>query len=154
LSFARVLSGGPFSLYAGMARILAVWEGDGLSLERNGQRIELEPLTPFGFLGDDAITSELRHGPITDFNVIYDPAAIRAECAVIAVAEHAELSPFSGEERFLVCVRGAFTCGSDAIAPGDALRPGSSSSLRVSGAGVLFDVRLTATTPDAGSGNH
>lgn len=72
LSIAEVASGGPFSSFAGVDRILSVLQGEGLQLRIDGR----EPVVlgassgPLAFAGDAVCSAELLGGPIRDFNVM------------------------------------------------------------------------------------
>ena len=52
LSIAEVASDGPFSIFAGLSRILTVFEGDGLTLHTPTDSLEALPLQPIAFSGD------------------------------------------------------------------------------------------------------
>lgn len=84
LSIAEVGSDGPFSAFPGLARILTVIEGAGLHLDTPDGRLDALPFAPLGFGGDIAVSCRLIAGPVRDFNVIHDPARIRARVVVPA----------------------------------------------------------------------
>lgn len=84
LSIAEVGSDGPFSAFPGLARILTVIEGAGLYLDTAEGRLDALPFTPVGFAGDIAVHCRLIDGPVRDFNLIHDPARIRARVTVPA----------------------------------------------------------------------
>ena len=72
VSIARVETDGPFSLFAGVQRVLAVIEGEGLRLEIAGEA--LPPLSagsdPLDFAGDVPVNARLLAGPIVDLNLM------------------------------------------------------------------------------------
>lgn len=72
---AEVASDGPFSLFPGLARILAVIDGDGMDLrDATGHIVHLvPPLTPVHFSGDEPLTGTLRAGKCLDFEVDLQP---------------------------------------------------------------------------------
>lgn len=82
-SMAEVAQDGPFSIFAGMARILTVIQGAGLDLHHAGGVMAVPLLRPCGFSGDIAIDARLKQGSIRDFNVIYDPLRFAAEVDVL-----------------------------------------------------------------------
>jgi environmental stress-induced protein Ves len=96
LSVADVASDGPFSLFAGYARILTVIEGAGIDLHTANNTLAARPLQPIAFSGDLAIDSRMVRGPIRDFNVIYDPSRVIAHVTAIEgpnrVADSPELA--------------------------------------------------------------
>ena len=143
LSFAQVAAGGPFSHYPDFDRILVVWRGDGLSLERGGEVVELPPLKPLRFSGNEVIESRLNAGPIEDFNVIYDPKVIRVDCQVVHVESETWLPPTAGQ-RFVVCVRGELTCDDAKVQTGDTWWSPVATEVRLVAAGecIVIDVRI------------
>ena len=79
LSIADVGQDGPFSVFSGMQRIIAVLEGTGIEMTVDGQT--QAPLTlqqPYAFSGNSAVQCRLLDGPIRDFNLIYSPQRYRA----------------------------------------------------------------------------
>lgn len=75
LSMALVQSSGPFSVYPGVARILAIVNGE-LELTVDGERHLLRPMQPFSFSGDAQSAGTLTAGPIEDFNVMAWPGCV------------------------------------------------------------------------------
>jgi uncharacterized protein len=69
-SIATVAASGPFSNFAGFDRHIMVMEGDGMSLEVDGERHILAPMVPFSFLGDSNTESQIMNGPVRDFNLM------------------------------------------------------------------------------------
>ncbi|WP_280821156.1 HutD/Ves family protein [Pseudaminobacter soli (ex Li et al. 2025)] len=72
LSMATVASGGPFSVFAGIDRTLAVLDGDGLSLtvEGMGTTNLTTGSAPLPFPGDAPTGAELLGGTVTDLNIM------------------------------------------------------------------------------------
>jgi uncharacterized protein len=72
LSMATVASGGPFSVFAGIDRTLAVLDGDGLSLTVEGMgTTELTTdSAPLPFPGDAPTGAELLGSTVTDLNIM------------------------------------------------------------------------------------
>ena len=71
VSFAEVAAGGPFSLFAGVDRIITLVAGQGMELTVDGlAALVAEPYEPFAFPGDAAVDCRLLGGPIVDFNVM------------------------------------------------------------------------------------
>lgn len=72
LSLATVSGSGPFSVFPGIDRTIAVLAGDGMVLTVDGQR--QPPLTtiadPFAFSGDAAVTADSLGGETTDLNLM------------------------------------------------------------------------------------
>lgn len=79
LSIAQVGQDGPFSIFSGMQRIIAVLEGAGIEMTVDGVRqTPLRPRQPYAFSGDSQVQCRLLDGPIHDFNLIYSPSHYRA----------------------------------------------------------------------------
>jgi environmental stress-induced protein Ves len=72
LSMARVEGDGPFSLFTGVDRTLAILEGEGLVLTVGIQKpVRLTDRSPlFPFPADEETSSSLIAGPITDLNMM------------------------------------------------------------------------------------
>ncbi len=74
ISVADVAQEGPFSVYPGVHRHLAVWQGAGLALHREDGGAEPITLTPAGpawaFEGEWCISATLLDGPVRDLNLM------------------------------------------------------------------------------------
>ena len=71
LSIAHVGADGPFSLFAGIDRTIALLDGDGLLLDLPDRTIELDRKgEPFAFSGDLQISSRNKGGPTIDLNIM------------------------------------------------------------------------------------
>ena len=72
LSMANVASDGPFSIFAGVDRTLAVLEGEGIALSvADRPEVTLTRSSePFAFPADQPTSARLIAGPILDFNVM------------------------------------------------------------------------------------
>ncbi|MCF3639447.1 HutD family protein [Rhizobium sp. TRM95111] len=72
ISMATVASDGPFSVFPGIDRTLAVLSGNGmeLSIEGIGKRLLTPESAPLAFPADAPTTARLTGGPITDLNVM------------------------------------------------------------------------------------
>jgi environmental stress-induced protein Ves len=72
LSMATVASDGPFSLFAGVDRTLAVLEGEGIVLSVEGRPEESikRGSSPVSFAADRPTSARLIAGPVTDLNAM------------------------------------------------------------------------------------
>ena len=72
LSIAHVDADGPFSLFPGIDRTIALLDGEGLALDLpEGRAVALTPSgAPFAFPGDWAIASRNLGGPTIDLNIM------------------------------------------------------------------------------------
>ncbi len=120
VSSAKVTESGPFSVFPGCDRILAVWQGTGMML--NGQL--LMPLVPLKFMGEDAQQAELVGGPVLDLGVIYRRDRVTAEMKLENILPGAErLSLALGEgTHLLVCAEGSFDVEGIRASSGDTMR--------------------------------
>ena len=79
VSMARVSAGGPFSLFPGVDRVLAVLEGDLTLRFEGGSMLGLSPTSPpAAFPGDVPVVAETPPGPVTDLNVMTRRGRVRA----------------------------------------------------------------------------
>ena len=84
ISMAEVASDGPFSIFAGLSRILTVIDGNGIALHTPDAILDAGPLKPVHFSGDTPINSVMTDGPIRDLNVIFDANHVSADVVVVA----------------------------------------------------------------------
>ncbi|MFX0542850.1 HutD family protein [Roseovarius sp. S4756] len=74
LSRADVADDGPFSNFAGLRRILTVVSGAGMDLVHPGGTLRAALFEPVAFDGGLPVTARLLEGPLTDLNLMFDPA--------------------------------------------------------------------------------
>ncbi len=71
VSVAEVEVAGEFSLFPGYERVIMPLSPHGMQLmHQNGLYAQLQPLVPFRFPGEIALSAGLPHGPVQDFNLI------------------------------------------------------------------------------------
>jgi environmental stress-induced protein Ves len=71
VSIAHVGADGPFSVFAGIDRTIALLDGAGLYLDMPDGAVELSPRSdPLSFSGDLKISSRNRNGPTIDLNIM------------------------------------------------------------------------------------
>jgi environmental stress-induced protein Ves len=103
ISLADVGEGGPFSVFAGIDRVITVVEGAGMELTVDGRS---ELMTgrgrPFAFPGDADTSCRLLDGPIRDFNVMTRRGRVAAEVEI--VREDRELPPADDRLTLLLLV--------------------------------------------------
>ena len=81
VSIATIAQSGPFSVFAGVDRVILLLDGDGVRLQSADgidHRLD-QALQPFAFSGDEALDCTLLGGPSQDFNVMTRRSALRAE---------------------------------------------------------------------------
>lgn len=107
ISIATIAAPGPFSVFAGIDRVITLLEGDGVRLFTHDARIDHAldvPLQPFAFSGDEAIDCTMRGGLTTDFNVMTRRGQWRADVKVLDGASAIEPAPHG----VLLALRGAW----------------------------------------------
>ena len=105
VSFADVAAGGPFSVFAGVDRIITLVAGQGMELLVDGALPRVaEPYEPFAFPGDASVDCRLLSGPIVDFNVMSRRGKIGATVEIAVTPR--ELAPLSGETVLVVALGG------------------------------------------------
>ncbi|CAM5513901.1 MULTISPECIES: HutD/Ves family protein [Streptomyces] len=83
VSLADVALGGPFSVFSGIDRILAVVDGPGMTLVVDGVPHRVDPYEPFTFSGDAVTVGTLLGGPIVDLNVMVRRAKATAQVRIV-----------------------------------------------------------------------
>ena len=122
VSMAEVRADGPFSVFPGVDRILAVLEGR-LALDVDGRQIELAASgPPAAFPGDVPTTGRLLAGPVVDLNVMVRRGAVRAHLEPLRIDLALTLDPVAGT-RLLVARAPLHATGAAAVdlLPDDAL---------------------------------
>jgi environmental stress-induced protein Ves len=114
VSIATIAQSGPFSVFAGVDRVILLMEGDGVHLQSAGgidHRLD-KALQPFAFSGDEALDCTLLGGPSLDFNVMARRSALRAEVTVLR--HETPLAP--APRGLLLVVRGHWQLQADGAA--------------------------------------
>ncbi|ODT30340.1 MAG: HutD-family protein [Kaistia sp. SCN 65-12] len=127
VSMARVESGGPFSLFAGVDRTLAVIEGDGIRLTVGGAvPVALDKACePLSFAADVETHAVLAGGPVRDLNVMTRRGRARHSMRRLALCGHAEI-PIAGDVLLVFCAEGDI-----AVSGKEAMRLGPHDTLLV-----------------------
>ena len=106
LSVADVDVGGPFSLFPGVDRRIALLRGVGFALtvgERAEEVIDV-PFHPFEFAGDEATTCRLLGGPVQDLNLMTTRASVSRRLDFIRIEPQSTID--LGDVEVLVVVAG------------------------------------------------
>jgi environmental stress-induced protein Ves len=122
LSVADVEVDGPFSLFPGIDRTIALLRGGGfaLTIGDNDEHVIDTPFRPFDFPGGEATSCRLIDGPVHDLNLMNDPSSARRrlEFTRIAAGAAAEL----GEVDVVVVVSGQIGVGGHHLGYLDTIR--------------------------------
>lgn len=148
LSMATVAGDGPFSVFAGIDRTLAVLEGEGivLSVEGKPDATLTRASQPLSFPADVPISARLIGGPILDFNVMTrrDRFIHRVERLT---ASHSISPPQAGSLAILLCAAGSATVSSgaahEALGRHDAAVLDAACSVAVGPGGEIYLVELS-----------
>ncbi|CAN7709052.1 HutD/Ves family protein [Rhizobium leguminosarum] len=126
ISMATVAEDGPFSIFPGIDRTLAILDGNGMVLEVEGSSPVLLTMAsdPLAFPADVPVAARLEDGAITDLNVMTRRDGLTHTLIRIDV-DGSKAVPLPPSTCLLLCHRGAlsFRRGDDtgAFAAGDAL---------------------------------
>ncbi|MEV5972716.1 HutD family protein [Streptomyces sp. NPDC051921] len=115
VSLADVATGGPFSAFPGVDRIITVVDGPGMELTVDGvPHTVAAPYEPFSFSGDAATDCRLLGGPLVDFNVMTRRAAATAQVRV--TREGFSVVPRSGTLTLVIALAGTATVAGSGVA--------------------------------------
>jgi uncharacterized protein len=147
ISAATVASNGPFSVFPGIDRTLAILEGEGMDLAIGGgewQRLA-KSSPPLRFSCDLPAKARLVAGPVLDLNVMTRRSAFDHRVARL----HSGFSqPHSGETTVIFCARGriAVECAGKVISLGALdcaiLDPASPRTVRQEGDAMGFEITI------------
>lgn len=151
VSMAGVASDGPFSVFPGIDRTLAMLSGDGmeLTIEGFGDRLLTPSSAPLAFPADAPTSARLTGGAITDLNVM-TRRGIFGHTLTHHVAQGSKALPASSGQRLLLALEplGVSTAeGLIGLQPLDALVLGGSESGDVLPVGEKAAFYLVEITP-------
>ncbi|MFJ6419071.1 HutD family protein [Paeniglutamicibacter sp. NPDC091659] len=145
LSIADVESEGPFSAFAGMARILTVIEGEGLAITIDGVEQRLDRYTPLLFDGGAVTSATLPAGPIRDFNLITRTGTVNGQVGLVELSPEHPRKLVAGQLGVLLKGQARLQDGDSgerAMGRYDTVVGGGESPLAISGSGLLAVVSL------------
>jgi environmental stress-induced protein Ves len=122
VSLADVDSGGPFSVFPGIDRILMVVEGPGMELMVDGRFVPLGPLDPLRFDGGADTSATLVDCPTRDLNVMTRRGRCTATLDVVEVSGAVEVAPVEDGDVLVVVVDGDVRADDVPLWPRDVLR--------------------------------
>nr|WP_210300936.1 HutD family protein [Rhizobium sp. BK619] len=125
VSMATVATDGPFSIFPGIDRTLAILNGNGMTLDIEGWAPALTTASdPLAFPADIPVAARLEDGAITDLNVMTRRAVLVHTLMRLEI-DGGRTLPLTSSTCLLLCHRGAlsFAQGGEtgALASGDAL---------------------------------
>lgn len=138
VSSAQVTSNDPFSIFDGCRRALVVVQGQGLLLND----VELKPLVPYFFSGNEQIDCRLIEGPVVDLGVIFNTQKVKVGMEVLKGSE-IKLQCSEGIQ-FLYLVEGDAKFSAGVLQQGDTLKLAAPESITLTGSslvGVLISIK-------------
>jgi uncharacterized protein len=154
ISIADVNVSGPFSIFPGVDRIIALVEGERMDLVIDGVEHVLGLHESFAFDGASRTSCRLPSGPTRDLNVMARRGRRSAAVAIVDLSETQPLAVAAGQ--ILVHLSGsAVVLGADgsrtSLRPLDALRPIGHAVREVVGSGRAAVVQIENPPDAAGS---
>jgi uncharacterized protein len=131
VSIAEVSKAGPFSVFAGMDRVLTVIDGELLLLSVDGAEHPLEKYRPFRFSGDADSAGALPTGDIRDLNVITRNGAFKGYTSIVELSKKRAHPVFEGQLGILLQGQGTVspgTAGGPAPSNGAPAEPSSAAA--------------------------
>lgn len=122
ISVADVSSDGPFSIFNGNDRVIALLSGDGMDLRFTDDDSTVSLRAPWGthsFAGERPIVSTLVDGATTDFNLMWRRAAINASFAVVTLTSREHLGAHAGTNAIFVAAGSLRMHDGTALTAGD-----------------------------------
>jgi environmental stress-induced protein Ves len=130
VSLADVDSGGQFSTFAGVERILMVVEGSGMELVVDGRFVPLGTFDWVRFDGEAATSATLANGPTRDLNVMTRRGRCTATLDVVPVTSTVEVAPVEDGDVLVIVVEGDVRADDVPLWPRDAVVVDRATTLR------------------------
>lgn len=142
LSRADVAGDGPFSNFAGLRRVLTVISGAGMDLLHTDGTLRADPLKPVAFDGGLPVTARLLDGPLTDLNLMFDPAHCDGAVRLLRGAAVQDVDPPSGGLTAIHVVQGRPRIAGDALAVADTAFLTGPADLQLAESDALLEISL------------
>ncbi|NKL04450.1 HutD family protein [Rhizobium leguminosarum] len=151
ISMATVAEDGPFSIFPGIDRTLAILDGNGMVLDVAGSSPVLLTTAsdPLAFPADIPVAARLEDGAITDLNVMTRRDGL-AHTLIRIDVDHSKTVRLSSSTCLFLCHRGALSFRRDsetgALAAGDALliEDAAATVLKIDGEARCYLASITA----------
>ena len=150
ISMATVAEDGPFSIFPGIDRTLAILDGNGMVLDVEGSSPVLLTTAsdPLAFPADIPVAARLEDGAITDLNVMTRRDGL-AHTLIRIDVDGSKTVPLSPATCLLLCHRGALSFRRDGetgtLAAGDALliKATAATALKIDGEARCYLASIT-----------
>jgi uncharacterized protein len=123
LSVADIERGGPFSVFTGVDRTIALLQGKGfaLAVENRPTVTVTRPYEPFVFRGDEPTNCSLLNGPVQDLNLMVRRSSTPRHLHFVEVIDTIELV----DAQLAIVVWGRLRVADHYLSRLDAIRPGA-----------------------------
>jgi uncharacterized protein len=152
VSVADVDTGGLFSAFPGIDRVITLVEGEGMVLTVDGTPHPVGPLSPFAFSGDAATDCRLEAGAVRNVNVMTRRSRATATARIVSVAasREAEMACAAGETLLVMAVTEGIAVGGrdgreTTLGRLDCVRHEGPTVLALRGDGMVAGIRITAS---------
>lgn len=147
LSMADVSTGGPFSNFAGLTRVLTVIDGSGMILHGPDGDQKANYAVPVRFDGKTTIVAELTQGPLRDFNLMFDPDQYACHVVIEKHPLQDATLGVDGGTAVLHCIAGSISVDGQTLAAGDTVID-QETPLRycLPQSAIALNITLTATS--------
>ena len=115
LSTAEISSDGDFSIFPQFERLLLIWQGSGMHLNKK----LLPPFVVHSFKGDEKIHAELVREKVKDLGLIYDPKKVKATFSVL---ESPTTLTLGSGQHFFFAAEGSFKMKEHRLHAGECLQ--------------------------------
>ncbi|WP_113911504.1 HutD family protein [Roseovarius dicentrarchi] len=142
LSRADVRQDGAFSNFAGLERILTVVSGGDMALEHSGGTLHAALWQPVRFDGALEVFARLEAGPLTDLNLMFDPALCDGNVTLRdRPGAHPVTPPASGITAVHV-LAGQPSIGAQVLAPADTVFLTNPAEITLSDGDAVLDIAI------------
>lgn len=151
VSVADVETGGAFSSFPGIDRVITLIEGEGMVLTVDGVPEAVSPLNPFAFSGDAATDCRLAAGAVRDLNAMTRRGRATAQVRIVAVTSEAGMRCEEGEVLLVMAATEGITVGGPdgqdtVLGRLDCVRQEGSGVLALRGDGAVAEIRIAAAS--------
>jgi uncharacterized protein len=149
ISRADVAQDGPFSDFAGLIRVLTVVSGAGMVLETPTGPLQAGLWQPVRFDGGLKAHARLSDGPLTDLNLMFDPAFCDGQAAVCSGPSDQSVTPPDYGLLVFHVLAGQPVIGAAPLTAGDTAFLDHAAPLRLGTGDAVLELRLSYRQTEA-----